>query len=56
MIDEYECGAFGGMSGRGNRSIRTKPAAMLLCPPQIPHDITGAQTMAAAVEIQRLNA
>jgi hypothetical protein len=25
--------------GRGTRSIRTKPAPMLLCPPQIPHDL-----------------
>jgi hypothetical protein len=46
-----ECGAVGGMRiGRGNRSTRRKPAPVTLCPPQIPHDLTWAQTWAAAVE------
>jgi hypothetical protein len=35
-----ECGAVGGMIGRGNRSTRRKPVPVLLCPPQIPHDLT----------------
>jgi hypothetical protein len=39
MIDEDDCGAIGGMKiGRGNRSIRRKPAPAPLCPSQIPHD------------------
>jgi hypothetical protein len=51
MIDEGDCGAIGGMKiGKGNRSTRRKPAAVPLCPPQIPHD----QTRAAAVGSQRL--
>jgi hypothetical protein len=35
--------------GRGNRSIRRKPAPVLLCPPQIPHVLTRARSRAAAV-------
>jgi hypothetical protein len=35
---------FGGiMIGRGNRNTRRKPAAVPLCPPQIPHDLTGRE-------------
>jgi hypothetical protein len=38
--DDDECGAIGGMRiGRGNRSTRTKPTPMPLCPPQIPHGL-----------------
>jgi hypothetical protein len=38
---KYEDGEFGGMMiGRGNRSTRRKPAAVPLCPPQIPRDLT----------------
>jgi hypothetical protein len=49
MIDE-ECGAVGGMRiGRGNRSTRTKPAPLPLCPPQILHDLAWARTQAVAV-------
>jgi hypothetical protein len=45
MIDEGDCGAIGGMKiGRGNRSIRRKPAPVPLCPPQIPHDQVRART------------
>jgi hypothetical protein len=45
MIDEGDCGAIGGMKiGRGNRSTRRKPALVPLCPPQIRHDQTRAQT------------
>jgi hypothetical protein len=32
-----ECGAVGGIMGRGNRRTRRKPAPVPLCPPQIPH-------------------
>jgi hypothetical protein len=47
--DDYdECGAVGGMIGKGNRSTRRKPAPMPMCPPQIPHDLTRAGTQAAA--------
>jgi hypothetical protein len=37
MIDDDECGAVGGMSGRGNQSTQRKPAPVPLCPPQIPY-------------------
>lgn len=38
MIDV--CGAVGGIRiGRGKQSTRRKPAPVLLCPPQIPHDL-----------------
>jgi hypothetical protein len=50
MADDDDCGAIGGMRiGRGNRSTRRKPAPVLLCPPQIPYDLTRARTRAAAV-------
>jgi hypothetical protein len=53
MIDDDECGAFGGMTiDRGNRNTRRKPAPAPLCPPQIPHDYTRARTQAAAVRSQ----
>jgi hypothetical protein len=39
-------------TGRGNRSTRSKPAPVPLCPPQIPHDLTRA----AAVGSRRLTA
>jgi hypothetical protein len=38
MIDDYECGAVGGMSDKGNRSTRRKPVTASLCSPQIPHE------------------
>jgi hypothetical protein len=57
MINEGDCGAIGGMKiGRGNRSTQRKPPPAPLCPPQIPHDQTRAQTRAAAVGSQRLTA
>jgi hypothetical protein len=57
MKDDGDCGAIGGMKiGRGNRSIRRKPAAMTLCPPQIPHDLTWDRIRAAAVRNRRLTA
>jgi hypothetical protein len=44
MLDDDECGAIGGMRlGRGNRSTRRKPAPVPLCPPQIPHALTGLE-------------
>jgi hypothetical protein len=42
MMDDDECGVVGGMLGKGNGSTQTKLAPVLLCPPQIPHDLTGA--------------
>jgi hypothetical protein len=50
-----ECGAVGGMIGRGNRSTRRKPVPMPLCPPQIPQDATRARTQ-GAVGNRRLSA
>jgi hypothetical protein len=50
MMDGDECGTVGGMSGRGNRSTRRKPAPA----PQVPHDLAGAQTQAAALGNRRL--
>jgi hypothetical protein len=39
MIDDGDYGAISGMKiGRGNLSIRRKPAQAPVCPPQIPHD------------------
>jgi hypothetical protein len=56
MID-YDYGAVGGIRiGRGNQSTRRKPAAVPLCPPQIPHDLTWDRTRAAAMGSQRLTA
>jgi hypothetical protein len=34
---DYDVGDIDGMTGRGNRSTRRKPAPVPLCPPQIPH-------------------
>jgi hypothetical protein len=53
-VDDDEREAIGGMIGRGNRSTRRKPAHVPLCPLQIQHDLTRAQTWAAAVGSQRL--
>jgi hypothetical protein len=40
---DYDDGEIGGMMiGRGNRSIRRKPAPVPLCPPQTPHACPGA--------------
>jgi hypothetical protein len=51
--DDDECRAVGGMRiGRGNRSTLRKPAQVLLCPPQIPHDLTWALTRNTAVGSQ----
>jgi hypothetical protein len=36
---DYEGGEFGG----GNRTTRREPAPVPLCPPQIPHDLTGPE-------------
>jgi hypothetical protein len=40
MVDDDECGAIGGMIGRGNQSARRIPAPLLLCPPQILHPLS----------------
>jgi hypothetical protein len=52
---DCEDGEFGEMKiGRGNRSIRRKPAPAPLCPPQIPLDQNRARTRATAVGSQGL--
>jgi hypothetical protein len=52
---DYDDEEIGGIIGRGNRSIRRKPAPVPLCPPQIPHPVR-TRTLAAAVGSQRLTA
>jgi hypothetical protein len=54
IMMDGECGAVGGMLASGNRSTRRKPVAVLLCPTQIPRDLTRARTQAAAVGSRRL--
>jgi hypothetical protein len=56
MIGGDECGVSGMRIGRGNRSTLRKPAAVPLCPPQIPCDLTWARTGAAAVGNRQLTA
>jgi hypothetical protein len=57
MIADGECDAISGMKiSRGNRSTQRKHASVLLCPPQIPHELTRARTRSAAVGSQRLTA
>jgi hypothetical protein len=51
--DDYDEGEIGGIIGRRNRSTRTKPAPVLLCPPQTPH-AARKRTRAAAVGSQQL--
>jgi hypothetical protein len=46
-------GEIGGMMGRGNRSTRSKPAPMPLCPPQTPH-VAQTRTRAITVGNQQL--
>jgi hypothetical protein len=55
-MDDDECGAVGGMIGKGNRSTRRTPAPVPVRPPQIPHDLTRARTQAAAMENQHSEA
>jgi hypothetical protein len=53
---DYDDGEIGGMMiGKGNRSTRSKPAPVPLCPPQTPQPAR-TQTRAAAVGSQRLTA
>jgi hypothetical protein len=52
---DYDDGEIGGMIGRGNRSTRTKPVPVPLCPPQTPH-AARTRTRAAEVGSQRLTA
>jgi hypothetical protein len=53
---DYDYGEIGEMMiGKGNRSIRRKPAPVPLCPPQTPH-AAHTRTRAAAVGSQRLTA
>jgi hypothetical protein len=50
MKDDGECGAVGGMTGKGKRCTRRKPAPLSLSPPQIPQYLIRA----AAVGSRRL--
>jgi hypothetical protein len=50
MTNDDECGAGGGMLGRGNGSSRRKPVPVPLCPPQIAHNLTWTLNRAAAME------
>jgi hypothetical protein len=53
---DYDDGEIGGMLiGEGNRSTRTKPAPVPLCPPQTSH-AARKRTRADAVGSQRLTA
>jgi hypothetical protein len=56
MMDDYECGAIGGMICKGNRSTRRKHAPVTLCSPQIPHNLTRARTRTISVKSRRLTA
>jgi hypothetical protein len=47
-LGDYDDGEIGGMIGKGNRSIRRKPAPVPLCPPQTPH---AAQTWTRATTV-----
>jgi hypothetical protein len=50
MIDNDECGLVGYMRiGSGSLSTRRQPPPVPLCSPQIPHDMTWARNVAAAV-------
>jgi hypothetical protein len=53
VMDDDECRAICGMLGKGNRSTLNKPAPVLLCPPQIPHDLTQAGTRATTMGSRR---
>jgi hypothetical protein len=53
-MDDDECGAIGGMTGRGNRSPQRKLAPVTLCLLQIPHDLSRARSQATEVGSQRL--
>jgi hypothetical protein len=56
MMDEDECGAVGGMLGKGKRSTRREPAPVQSCLPHIPLDLTRVRNLDAAVGSQRLSA
>jgi hypothetical protein len=45
MKDDYECGVIDVMIGKGNRNTRSEPAAVLLFPPQIPHNLTSGSNL-----------
>jgi hypothetical protein len=51
-MDDDDCSAVRGRTGRGNGNTRRKPALVPLRPPQIPHDLI----QVTAVGSQRLTA
>jgi hypothetical protein len=49
-MDDDDYGAISGINERqGKPKYSEKPTLVLLCPPQIPHDLTSARTRVAAV-------
>jgi hypothetical protein len=57
LDDDDDCGVIGGIQiGKGNWSTQRKPTPVLLCQPQIPHDLTRARTQAATVGSRWLTA
>jgi hypothetical protein len=57
MIHDGDCGTIGGMRiGKETEVLKRKSAPLPLCPPQIPHDLSRAQTRAATVGRQQLTA
>jgi hypothetical protein len=51
--DEDECGAIRRMICKRGRNTRRKPVSVPLCLLQIPHDLTRARTLAAAIGSRR---
>jgi hypothetical protein len=49
MMDDDECVAVGGMSGKRKPKYLEKTGPSATCPPEIPHDLNRARTRAADV-------
>jgi hypothetical protein len=54
MMEDDEYGAVGVIIGREIQSTQIKPAPVALCPPQIPHGLTRAQTWVTMVGSQAI--
>jgi hypothetical protein len=53
MIDD-ECAAVSRMRiGRGNQSTRRKPVPVMLCPPQVPHDLIRADRLSCGTAMHK---
>jgi hypothetical protein len=55
MMDDDEFGAIGAMLDGRNRSTRSKSVSVPRLPPQIPHDLNRARTLAAAMGSRQLS-